>query len=196
MEAQVLEIKNSEYVSFAEEQANRLCDVTRVKLDFPKPGVNFLDFNQAFINPNLTKDLAKAFIGQLSISPDDVILAPEARGFILAPVISTLAGCPFIPLRKHGKLPDFGGLMHAFYGTEYSEDGLDLDTALGDSLKGRRVIIYDDVLATGGTAEAAAILASYLDPVNISFCFLAEIAALKGRDKIGRYGNTYSLLSF
>ena len=168
---------------------------TRKKEDFPIEGVTFLDFNKAFLDASLQRDLINNFLKQAPLSREDVVLAPEARGFILGPQIALTAGCGFIPIRKKGKLPNFGNLSAQFYGTEYSNDALELDLDLAKTFKGKNVLIYDDVLATGGTAGAAARLAEMFEPKSIRFCFLAEILSLKGRDfrPIKKYP-IYSLL--
>ena len=152
----------------------------RVKKDFPKQGVSFLDFNQCFLCAEFVRDLADFFIQEAEITSEDVIFAPEARGFILGPVIAERCGCAFVPLRKPGKLPNFGNIRTEIYGTEYSKDSLDLDLDLLSDRKIRNIIIYDDVLATGGTAAAAVRLAKLCSPKEIKCCFFAEILDLGG----------------
>ena len=167
----------------------------RVKRDFPREGVSFLDFNKCFCDSNIVSSLVSNFLSHISLSKDDLVLAPEARGFILGPVIANTVGCSFIPLRKKGKLPDFGNLRTEFYGTEYSDDAISLDLDLALKFKNRKVLIYDDVLATGGTAKAALKLASLFEPSEVNLCFLAEILSLEGSKSLGD-NLFYSLLKF
>lgn len=178
---------------------------TRRCPDFPTPGVTFLDFNQCFANAEVFNNLVSLFADKVEIGEGDVVLAPEARGFIIGPAIALRKKAGFIPLRKQGKLPDFGSLKTVFYDTEYSKAALCMDRSLGDSdflsFKGKNIVIYDDVLATGGTASAAIELASMLSPKSIQLFFLAEIVPLKGREVLLRRelltdNNIYSLVKF
>lgn len=161
---------------------------TRRCPNFPTEGVTFLDFNQCFANGTTFSALIRLFAEKAEVGVGDVVLAPEARGFILGPAIAAQNGAGFIPLRKEGKLPDFGSLEKVFYDTEYSTTAICMDKELGTShlasFKDKNILIYDDVLATGGTAAAAVDLALMLSPKSIQFCCIAEISALKGREKL------------
>lgn len=169
---------------------------------FPSPEVTFLDFNKCFSTPYVLKSLVDFLVSKEEIKPGDIIVAPEARGFILGPVLAYKAGVGFVPFRKKGKLPDFGNLKEESYSTEYSDASICVDLDLfQEDLQSSTVIIYDDVLATGGTAIAVAKLVSLLSPAKMKFCCLAEIPFLKGRQALAnsgfvKEGDIFSLLEF
>jgi len=156
----------------------RALDLIRQIPDFPKPGILFLD-----ITPILSDSSAfAAIVSKMSESLADVesIAGIEARGFILGSALANSAGKGFIPFRKKGKLPyqTFG----AKYGLEYGDDEIEVHV---DAFKnGERVLIVDDVLATGGTLLAAIELAERCGAIPARVLVLLEIADLNGRAKI------------
>ena len=159
--------------------------------DFPKPGIIFKD-----ITPLLQDRSAfQSCIDQMSYCLEDldidIIVGIESRGFIFGPTIAYRLAKGFIPLRKKGKLP--GKTEQISYALEYGEGVLEIHA---DALsRGQRVAIIDDVLATGGTALAAAQLVEKLGGKVAALTFLGELGLLKGREKIAHY-ETFSLLQF
>lgn len=150
---------------------------------WPKPGVNFIDIT------TLLKD-AEAFKASIDILTEhfakkkiDVVVGIEARGLMLGSPIAYNLGIGFVPARKKGKLPAERYTME--YTLEYGSEFIEMHT---DGLKpGQRVAIIDDLLATGGTAEATAKLVEKLGGVVAGFGFLVELDFLHGREKIKKY---------
>lgn len=159
--------------------------------DFPKPGILFYD-----ITP-LMKDAAgwRSVIDQVTEhyrnTPVDVVLGIEARGFFFAPTLAYALNTGFIPVRKPGKLPHTTACME--YALEYGTDKLEIHA---DAVKpGQRVLIFDDVLATGGTAQAVAKLVETIGGKVAGLGFVIELDFLKGRSKLEGY-DVYSLLHY
>ena len=160
--------------------------------DFPKPGILFKDISPLLKDP----DSWERVMGELSeickqIKPD-LILGIEARGFIVGSALATHMKIGFIPIRKKGKL---AGNVYSFkYSLEYGEDTLEIkQNAL---INQQRVLLVDDLLATGGTAHAAAKLISKAGGNLCGYAFIIELSKLKGREKIGKEAPIYSLLSY
>lgn len=166
-----------------------IADLVRAIPDYPAPGVIFRD-----ITPVLADGPAlSAVVEALSAGCDDVdvVVGVEARGFILAAPIAVHLGVGFVPARKAGKLP---AATHAQgYELEYAQAVLEIHRDA--ILPGQRVLIVDDVLATGGTALAAAALVSASGGTVVALRFLLDIAALGGRDRLSDYPVT-SLLTY
>jgi adenine phosphoribosyltransferase len=151
--------------------------------DWPKPGILFYDIT------TLLKDadgLAAAISGlQTGVKGEDVdvVLGIEARGFFFAPAVACSLGKGFIPVRKTKKLP--WHIESVQYALEYGFDTLEIHR---DAITpGQRVLIIDDVLATGGTAAAVAALVEKLGGIVAGFAFVIELDFLKGRDKLNGY---------
>lgn len=148
--------------------------------DFPKPGIMFKD-----ITPLLqdTKALEKAANGLALLVGDmqiDKVVGMESRGFIFGPLLAQKLGAGFVPVRKPGKLPYTK--ISETYALEYGTDTLEMHI---DALKkGERVLIHDDVLATGGTASAVSKLVARTGAEIVQFNFLLELSFLKGRANI------------
>jgi adenine phosphoribosyltransferase len=159
--------------------------------DFPKEGVTFKDITPLLADAEaLAKtvgELAGAFNGQ----DVDKVLGIEARGFIVAAPVALSLGAGFVPVRKAGKLP---WRVHAeSYQLEYGTDTLELhEDAIGP---GERVLIVDDVLATGGTAAAVARMVDHMGAEPVGFAFVLELAFLGGRGKLGDR-DTFSLVTY
>ena len=152
----------------------------RVVPNFPKEGVDFLDISPLLENPNYLKNLIQQ-LGEVSKKFEfNKIVAIESRGFILGSALAMHLDKGFVMVRKKGKLP--GKTVSNSYDLEYGSDTIEmLPTSLE---KGEKVLVLDDVLATGGTAKAACELVEKLE-AEVSAClFLIELDFLKGRDKL------------
>ena len=126
------------------------------------------------------KETIDALAGWVREKKPDVVLGAEARGFILGAAIATAAECGFVPARRPGKLPP--ETVSASYLLEYGENVLELHPDLIP--KGARVVIHDDVLATGGTVEAICGLVERLGGIVVGACFIIELTFLGGREKL------------
>lgn len=151
--------------------------------DYPKPGIIFKDITPLLANGSgfqaAIEEMAQ-FCLQESIQPD-ALACPEARGFIFASALAQRLGIGFIPLRKPGKLPRKVARLE--YDLEYGKDILEVHA--DDVQKGMRILMVDDVLATGGTMSACISLLQNLGAKIIGAAFLLELAELHGRDKLG-----------
>ncbi len=154
--------------------------------DFPKPGVLFKDItpllgdHAAFTA--VVESLADAGRDESGATVVDKVIGMEARGFILAAPVALCLGVGFVPVRKAGKLP--AKSFSVSYSLEYAEETLEMHT---DALEpGERVLLVDDVLATGGTAAATRTLVHHAGAEVHAFAFLMELAFLHGRDLLGR----------
>jgi len=151
--------------------------------DFPKPGILFRDITPVLQNPDLFRAVIDAFEQIYKDRNIDVIAAVESRGFIFAAPLAIRLGAGFVPLRKSGKLPYMTYKVH--YALEYGIEALEMHV---DAVKpGQRVLIMDDLLATGGTAQASARLVLQAGGVIDSFAFVIELTDLKGREKLQGY---------
>jgi adenine phosphoribosyltransferase len=151
--------------------------------DFPKPGILFRDITPVLQNPALFRAVIDAFEQIYKDRNIDVIAAVESRGFIFAAPLALRLGAGFVPLRKSGKLPYMTYKVH--YALEYGIEALEMHV---DAIKpGQRVLIMDDLLATGGTAQASARLVLQAGGVIDSFAFVIELTDLKGREKLQGY---------
>ena len=159
--------------------------------DFPKPGILFYDITTLLREPaglKATIDrLSQPYTGQ-SI---DVVVGIESRGFILGAAVAERIGAGFIPIRKPGKLP--AKSIKEIYDLEYGKDALEIHADAVD--KGQRVLIVDDVLATGGTAAAAAELVRKLGGQLYGLAFLIELLVLNGKTKLDGE-QVYSVLQY
>ncbi len=159
--------------------------------DFPKPGINFYDITTLLKDPAGWRATIDALKGHYNGTPVDVVVGVEARGFFFAPAIAYALGAGFVPVRKPGKLPAETETVE--YALEYGTDRLQMHK---DAIRpGQRVLIIDDVLATGGTAAAVAELAEKLGGTVLGLGFLVELDFLNGRSKLpGR--DVFSLLHY
>jgi len=148
--------------------------------DYPKKGVVFRDLTTLWKNGPLTKKTIDALHEHFAGKKLDAVVGIEARGFIVGAPLADRLDIGFVPARKAGKLPF--RKMGKSYDLEYGSQGLEihLDAISG----GERVVIVDDLLATGGTASAARGLVEQLGGVVAGFAFVAELTFLKGRDKL------------
>ncbi len=151
--------------------------------DFPKPGIVFKDITPLLLDPAALDAAVQALASWARGLEVDLVVAAEARGFILGGALARELGVGFVPARKPGKLP--GETVSAEYILEYGVDALEMHAdALAD---GARVLLHDDLLATGGTARALGELAEGAGAVVAGYCFLVELAFLDGRSKLAKY---------
>jgi adenine phosphoribosyltransferase len=151
--------------------------------DFPKPGILFYDITTLLKDKTGFKKVIDAMTERISSHKPDLILGIEARGFIFAPALAYNLGAGFIPVRKPNKLP--AETERVTYDLEYGTDTLEIHK---DAIKqGARVVIADDLLATGGTAAAAVRLAEKVGGKVVGLSFVIELDFLKGRDKLSGY---------
>ena len=149
--------------------------------DYPKPGIVFKDITPLFLDPEaLDQAIARlaAWAGDREV---DYVVAAEARGFILGGAVASRIGAGFVPARKPGKLPRETASVE--YALEYGVDALEVhsDAFAG----GSRVLVHDDLLATGGTAEACCRLVESAGAEVVGCLFLVELAFLDGRARLG-----------
>ena len=168
---------------------NDLQSVIRNVPDFPKPGIQFKDITPLFSQPALLERVIDDFAAQYK-EDVDVIVGVESRGFLFGVPLALKLGLPFVLARKAGKLPA-EKISHT-YDLEYGTATLELHS---DSIsKGQRVVVIDDLLATGGTARATSALISELGGVVTSFAFVIELDFLKGAETLS--APTYSILHY
>ncbi|GIP39235.1 adenine phosphoribosyltransferase [Paenibacillus sp. J31TS4] len=152
----------------------------RVIPDFPQPGVRFKDITTLLKNGPVYKQAVDAIREMVSDLKIDMIAGPEARGFVVGAPLAYSLGVGFAPIRKSGKLP--GDCIEADYSLEYGKDRLAMHR---DSIQpGQRVLIADDLLATGGTLATSANLIRQLGGEIVGAAFLIELSYLNGREKL------------
>lgn len=148
--------------------------------DFPKPGIVFKDITPLLASPQAVKECMALLINNLKDRQIDIVVGVESRGFFFATLLAYELGAGFVPVRKPKKLPF--ETISATYALEYGTDTLEIHT---DAIKrGDRVLIHDDVLATGGTAKAVCELVERLGGEIVQCNFLMELSFLKGRQKL------------
>ena len=148
--------------------------------DFPKKGINFKDITPLLINPEATKQCLDLLLSSLKDKKIDKVIGVESRGFFFGTLIAQKLNVGFIPVRKPNKLPF--ETISASYDLEYGSDVLEMHI---DAIqKGDRVLIHDDVLATGGTAKAVCELVEQLGGEVVQCNFLMQLTFLKGREKL------------
>jgi adenine phosphoribosyltransferase len=167
--------------------ASRIRDVQ----DFPKPGIVFKDIMPLLADEEALRDTVDRLAAYAKPLEPDVILGAEARGFILGGALAYRLGCGFVAARKPGKLPY--DTISAEYDLEYGIDSLELHAdALGH---GARVLVHDDLLATGGTARAKIDLVEQLGGQVVGLAFVIELEFLSGRDRLEGY-DVFSLIQY
>ncbi|MDX1462072.1 MAG: adenine phosphoribosyltransferase [Marinirhabdus sp.] len=159
--------------------------------DFPKPGVVFKDISPMLANPEALNICTQELLNLTEMQAIDKVVGIESRGFFFAALLAERLGAGFVPIRKPGKLP-FDTLKQP-YTLEYGMDTLEIHE---DAIqKGELVLIHDDVLATGGTAQAACRLVEQLGGKIVQCNFLIELSFLKGAQKLKKY-EIRSLLTY
>jgi adenine phosphoribosyltransferase len=159
--------------------------------DWPKKGILFYDVTTLLKKPRCFEQTIDALIEPHKDKHVDMVLGIEARGFIFAPPVAYALKAGFIPVRKPGKLP--AATFKASYELEYGTDCLEIHQ---DAIQpGQRVLIVDDLIATGGTAKAVAELAEKMGAVVVGLSFVVELTFLHGRDKLAKY-DVHSILRY
>lgn len=149
--------------------------------DFPKEGILFKDITPLLANPKAVKECMALLLNNLKDRKIDIVVGVESRGFFFATLLAYELGAGFVPVRKPKKLPY--KTISASYELEYGTDKLEVHS---DAIKpGDRVLIHDDVLATGGTAKAVCELVERLGGEIVQCNFLMELSFLNGREKLG-----------
>ncbi len=162
------------------DRISRIQQAVRAVPNFPKEGILFRDITTVLRDPGLFQETISLFADALAGTKVDYIVGIESRGFILGAPLATHLNAGFVPVRKRNKLP---GLVERHeYDLEYGSDCVEIHI---DAIEpGARVVIVDDLLATGGTAAAAVKLLEKLNAELVSLMFLIELSALNGRAKL------------
>ena len=151
--------------------------------DFPKPGINFYDITTLLQNPLALRMTVDRFVWMFSQRRVAKVIGIESRGFMFAPTVAYNLNAGFVPVRKPGKLPY--QKIRQSYDLEYGTDAVEMhDDAI---LPGEHVLIVDDLVATGGTALAAARMVESLGGIVAGFGFIVELTFLPGREKLKGY---------
>jgi adenine phosphoribosyltransferase len=151
--------------------------------DYPKPGIVFRDITPLLLDPAALDAAVSGLVERVGGREVDLVVAAEARGFILGGALARQIGAGFVPARKPGKLPH--DTVSAEYILEYGVDALEMHAdALAD---GARVLVHDDLLATGGTARALCELVEGAGGVVVACAFLVELSFLPGREALAGY---------
>lgn len=159
--------------------------------DFPKPGIVFKDIMPLIGDPQTLQETIDLLAEWAAPRKPDLILGAEARGYITGGALACKLGCGFVAARKPGKLP--WHTVTAKYALEYGFDQLEVHA---DSIKqGQRVLIHDDVLATGGTSKATVELVEQLGGEVVGLPFIIELSFLHGRKKLAGY-DVFSLIQY
>jgi adenine phosphoribosyltransferase len=171
--------------------ADALKQPIRTIPDFPKKGIQFRDITTLLKDPKAFKAANDFFFERYKGQRIDKIVGIEARGFIFGASIADRLGVGFVPVRKKGKLP--APTVGAEYSLEYGRDIVEIHR---DSIsKGERILLHDDLLATGGTMKAASSLVETLGATIIEIAFLVELTFLPGRSLLKDY-SVYSLVQY
>jgi adenine phosphoribosyltransferase len=151
--------------------------------DWPRKGILFYDVTTLLKNGQCFRQVVDALVAPFQDKPVEVVVGIEARGFIFAPTVAYALNAGFVPVRKPGKLP--APTHRAVYQLEYGTDSLEIHQ---DAIQpGQRVLIVDDLIATGGTAKAVVDLVQVMGGIVLGFAFLVELEFLNGRDRLGDY---------
>jgi adenine phosphoribosyltransferase len=174
-----------------ENVATELKKLIREVPDFPKPGINFYDITTLLKDANGFKKAVDALIERVRDEKIDTVIGIESRGFIFASPIAYHLGVGFVPVRKPKKLP--AEKVSVSYELEYGQDSLEMHKdAVG---QGHKVLIVDDLIATGGTAKAVVDLVESLGGQIVGLAFVIELKFLNGREKLNGY-NVFSLITY
>tara|TARA_R110002049_G_scaffold245596_2_gene419687 strand:- start:853 stop:1380 length:528 start_codon:yes stop_codon:yes gene_type:complete len=164
---------------------NKIKETIRDVIDFPKQGIIFKDITPILENTQLTAEITDAFVEKSKNLKPDAILGIESRGFFWGILMAQKMGLPFIPVRKKGKLP-YKTISYK-YDLEYGSAEIEMHEDAVN--KGMNVLIHDDLLATGGTAVAAAELVKSQGANVVGFSFLVNLTFLDGNKRLTPYSN-------
>ncbi|MFN5183712.1 MAG: adenine phosphoribosyltransferase [Bacteroidota bacterium] len=168
----------------------KIKSVIRTIPDFPKQGIMFKDITPLFYDQALCNEIVEGFIRKLKGIKLDAIVGIESRGFLFGFLLANKLNIPFVLVRKSGKLP-YLTVSHEYY-LEYGTAKIEMHT---DALKeGWNVLVHDDLLATGGTADATAHLIKKMKAKVAGFSFLVELEFLEGRERIKNHSNNIQCL--
>jgi adenine phosphoribosyltransferase len=148
--------------------------------DFPKPGIVFKDITPMLADADAFRTCLELMAEQVKDEKIDVVVAMESRGFIFGSALAARFGAGFVPVRKPGKLP--ADVERVEYELEYGKDALEIHK--GALRRGDRVLVVDDLVATGGTARAAGELVLRQGATLVGFCFVVELTFLEGVTKL------------
>lgn len=171
----------------------RLKTSIRDVADFPKPGILFKDISTIMLDAELSQDVLNHLVESYKDAQLDAIAGIESRGFLFGFPLAIKLGLPFILIRKEGKLP-YNKIKHA-YDLEYGSAVIEMHS---DAVQAnQRVLIHDDLLATGGSAGAAAELIQKSGAEVAGFSFLVELSFLEGQEKLKQYStNIHGIISY
>jgi len=171
----------------------KLKSVIRDVPDFPKPGIIFKDISTIMLDPKLSADVLDHLVEIYQSKGIEAVAGVESRGFLFGYPLAIRLGVPFILIRKQGKLP-YDKISHS-YELEYGSAVIEMHT---DAIShGQNVLIHDDLLATGGSASAAAELIQKCGGTIAGFSFLVNLSFLNGDDKLKKYtNNIHSLVTY
>lgn len=165
--------------------SEKLKQTIRDVKDYPKPGILFKDITPVLADPQLMKEIVRQMVKEFEPQRIDAVASTEARGFIFGSILAHELNCRFIPVRKAGKLPFKTRLQQ--YSLEYGSASIEMHI---DAIKpGWRVLVHDDLLATGGTAGATADLVNGLNGIVAGFSFIINLSFLPGEQNLtNRFG--------
>ena len=172
---------------------NRIKQTLRDVIDFPKPGIVFKDITPVLKDPTLSKEITIALKEQLKGIEIDVVAGIESRGFLFGLALAQALNVPFVPIRKAGKLPY--RTIQESYDLEYGSATLEVHEDAFEP--GQKVLIHDDLLATGGTVVAASKLVKQLGAEVAAYSFIISLDFLNGKHRLDKFSsNTFSLVSY
>lgn len=164
----------------SKEFASKLRETLRIVPDFPKAGINYFDITTVLKTPGMLKETTDVFEAEFAEQKIDTIVGIESRGFIFGATLAERLNAAFIPVRKPGKLPH--EVHSVSYSLEYGQDTLEIHRDAVE--KGQRVLLLDDLLATGGTAAATLKLLGEFGAEVVACCFVIELCALGGAERL------------
>ncbi|WP_353662763.1 adenine phosphoribosyltransferase [Hydrogenimonas sp. SS33] len=178
--------------TMTDEQKKRLLSAIRDIPDFPKPGILFKDITTLLNDAEAFKLLMDHLQARYEAMDLDFVAGIESRGFIFGAALATRLGIGFVPIRKKGKLP--GATISEKYALEYGFDEVEIHIDAFRDKEGAKVLLIDDLIATGGTAEAAVKLIRDAKGECVEACFLIDLTFLEGTRKITPLTSVYTVL--